>query len=177
MEVEIKLVCRDLPALKKKLRRLGAKLTKSKHQIDTYYDHPAKILVKEKQYLRLRESGDKKSLAHHQNLADGVNDECEMEMDKEARVEDFLKRLEFPKLGVIDKTREQYKLGDFNICLDSVKNIGDLVEIELEVEQGSEKKAKERCWQLAKELGFAATDEFKVFLCDIAVGLAKWPGR
>jgi adenylate cyclase class 2 len=177
MEVEIKLVCRDLPALKKKLQGLGATLTKSKHQIDTYYDHPAKVLVKEKQYLRLRESGDKKTLAHHQNLADGINDECEVEMDKEARIEDFLERLGFPKLGVIDKTREQYKLGDFNICLDSVKNIGDLMEIELEVKQGSEKEAKERCWQMARELGFTTEDKFKTFLCDIAVGLVKWPGK
>ncbi|HUW24694.1 MAG TPA: class IV adenylate cyclase [Patescibacteria group bacterium] len=177
MEVEIKLVCRNLPALKKKLQGLGATLTKSKRQVDTYYDHPAKVLVKEKQYLRLRKSGDKKTLAHHQNLADGVNDECEMEMGKEARIEDFLERLRFPKLGVIDKTREQYKIGDFNVCLDSVKDIGDLVEIELEVEQGNEKEAKEKCWQMAKELGFTAVDEFKVFLCDIAVGLVKRPGK
>jgi adenylate cyclase class 2 len=175
MEVEIKLVCRDLPGLKKKLRRLGATLTKSKHQIDTYFDHPSKVLVKERQYLRIRKSGDKKILAHHFCLGDGVNDECEVEMDKEAEIEKLLERLGFPKLGVIDRSREQYKIRDFNICLDSIKGIGDLVEIELEVDRGSEKEAKKRCWQLANDLGFSLKDKCEFWLADVAVGAARWP--
>jgi len=176
MEVEIKLVCRNIIDLKKKLVIMGAVLVKTKRQLDTYYDHPAKVLVKNGEYLRIRKSGDKKTLAHHKNLADGINDECEIEMGEGAGIEELLKRLGFPKLGVIDKKREQYRLGDFNVCLDKVKGIGNFIEIELIiVDEESKNKSVIKCWQLAKKLGFSQKDKFDFWLCDIAVGKAKWP--
>lgn len=175
MEVEIKLVCQNFNDLKRKLLKLGAVLTKTKRQIDTYYNHPAKILIERGEYLRIRKAGDKKTIAHHINLADGVNDECEIEMPADAEIEKLLKRLGFPKLGVIDKKREQYQLGDFNICLDQVKNIGNFVEIEMMIKKGSQKEAIAKCWQLAKKLGFSQKDKFDFWLCDIAVGKIKWP--
>lgn len=177
MEVEIKLVCRNFNDLKRKLLKLGAVLTKTKRQIDTYYDHPAKILVESGEYLRIREAGNKKTIAHHVNLADGVNDECEIEMPAGAEIEKLLKRLGFPKLGVIDKKREQYQLEDFNICLDQVKNIGNFVEIELMVKKGGKKKTIVKCWQLAEKLGFSKRDKFGYWFCDIAVSKVKWPQK
>ena len=153
MEVEIKLVCKNLGRLRKKLLERGAVLVKTKRQIDTYYDHPSKVLVKGGEYLRIRKAGNKKTIAHHINLDDGVNDECEIEMVAEAEVEKLLKRLAFPKLGVIDKKRGHYQLGDFNICLDEVRRIGNFVEIELTVQRGNEREALARCWQLASAAG------------------------
>jgi len=176
MEVEIKLVCKDLAALRKKLLAIGAVLEKAKTQVDVYYNHPSKVLVESGQYLRVRIAGDKKTLAHHINLADGINDECEVEMDADGEIEMLLGRLGFPKLGVIDKERDQYRLGEFNICLDAVKDIGNFVEIEMEVEKNSDQKETvKKCWQLAEKLGFTKKDKFGYWLCDIAVGKVRWP--
>ncbi|MFH1706198.1 MAG: CYTH domain-containing protein [Patescibacteria group bacterium] len=61
MEVEIKLVCKNLSSLRKKLSKTAAVLMKTKRQIDTYYDHPAKVLVENGEYLRVRRAGDKKN--------------------------------------------------------------------------------------------------------------------
>ncbi|MBU2591965.1 CYTH domain-containing protein [Patescibacteria group bacterium] len=90
-------------------------------------------------------------------------------------MKNFLKGWAFRKWEQSIKKREQYQLGDFNICLDQVKNIGNFVEIELMVKRGSEKKTMVRCWQLADKLGFSKRDEFGYWLCDIAVGKVKWP--
>ncbi|MBU2591966.1 CYTH domain-containing protein [Patescibacteria group bacterium] len=113
MEVEIKLVCKNLSSLRKKLSKTAAVLMKTKRQIDTYYDHPAKVLVENGEYLRVRRAGDKKTIAHHINLADGVNDECEIEMPAGAEIEKLLKRLGFPKMGAIDKKTRTVSIGRF----------------------------------------------------------------
>lgn len=177
MEVEIKLICKDSGQLKRKLLALGAVLEKNKHQVDIYYHHPSKVLHEIGQYLRVRIAGNKKTLAHHINLADGVNDECEVGLEKDGEIEKLLERLSFSRAGTIDKTREQYLIGDFKVCLDKVKGIGDLVEIELEADSGKEKRALNKCWNFAQKLGFSEKDKFEFWLCDIAVGKVKWPPK
>ncbi len=170
MEVEIKLKCSNLNKLKKKLLKTGAILSKTKQQTDIYYEHPSRVLLKSKEYLRLRKMGNIKTLAHHINISNGVNDECEIELEKNADIENLLQRLNFSKLGTIDKKREQYRLKRYNICLDKVKNIGNFIEIELEVGKKDVTEAKKACWQLAQKLGLSKKDEFPFWLCDIAVG-------
>jgi adenylate cyclase class 2 len=175
MEVEIKLLCPNLAVLRKKLQKAGAVLISSKHQIDTYYDHPAKVLVKSGEYLRIRKTADKKTLAHHLNLADGVNDECEISLAADTPIEKILQRLGFPRLGTINKLREEYQLAGLKICLDQVKGIGNFIEIEGQARRGSQARVQKRLWRLAQKLGLSTKDKFAYWLCDIAVGKVKWP--
>jgi adenylate cyclase class 2 len=173
MEIEIKATFEDKAKLKQKLQELGATAEKEKHQIDEYYNHPSRDTRKTKEYLRLRfKPGDTKGVfAYHVNIADGVTKEYETGVDNLAVFHDILKGLNFPLLGVIDKKRETYKLGEFSITLDEVKDIDNFLEIEVDGEESEIPEKKAQCMEMLKKLGLSEKNLCKgVWLCDIATG-------
>ena len=82
MEIEIKARCTDYGLVEKNLSKLNAKLKKESRQIDDYYNAQNRDLRKTNEYLRVRHSfGENKgTFAYHVNLADGVNDETEVDI-------------------------------------------------------------------------------------------------
>lgn len=177
MEIEIKATFEDKTKLKSKLESLGAKTEKEKHQIDEYYNHPSRDTRKTKEYLRLRyKPGETKAVfAYHVNIADGVTKEYEVPIENLSTFKEILKSLNFPLLGVIDKKRETYKLGEFIITIDEVKDIDNFIEIEVDGEESEVAAKKAQCVAMLEKLGLTKKNLCQnVWLCDIATGKIKY---
>lgn len=178
MEIEIKAQFEDKEKLVRRLKEIGAKEEKVKHQIDEYYNHPSIDTRKTNEYIRLRfkPGEDKGVFAHHVNIADGVNKEYEVEVSSLKTFKEILKNFGFPLLGVIDKRREVYMFEQFTISIDEVKDIGNFLEIEVDGEEAEIKEKKAECMEMLKGLGLSEKNlAKKVWLCDIATGKIKWP--
>lgn len=170
MEVEIKARCFEsaFPGIRNKLLSMGAEKVGEKRQLDQYYNPPHADFRGTKKYIRLRKDSDKAVFAYHENLERGLTRELESSVGNVVAFEQLLESLGFTKLGLIDKRREEFKLGDFSVCLDVVKGIGAFIEIETESDQSNWEQKHSQCIDLLKRIGldeYSLTDEF---LCDIA---------
>ncbi|MFA7707835.1 MAG: class IV adenylate cyclase [Candidatus Pacearchaeota archaeon] len=178
MEIEIKAKFKDKEKLKKRLRDLGAQEKGTKHQIDEYYNHPSIDTRETNEYIRLRYNDDFSGgvFAYHINIQDGVNKEYEVEISDIKIFKDILKGLKFPLLGVIDKKREKYILGDATITIDEVKNIDNFIEVEVDGEENEIDEKKKYCKEVLKKLNIPEENICKkIWLCDIATGRIKYP--
>jgi len=177
MEIEIKATFDNKENIKNALKSLGAQEEKTKHQIDEYYNHPSRDTRKTKEYIRLRfKPEDTKGIfAYHVNIADGVTKEYEVPVENLPVFHDILKGLNFPLLGVIDKKRETFKLGEFSITIDEVKDIGNFIEIETDGEESEIAEKKAKCLEMLKKIGLSEKNLCNnVWLCDIATGRTKF---
>ena len=176
MEIEVKAKFDDREKVKEKLKLLGAVEEKEKHQIDEYYNHPAKDITKTNEYLRLRFAPNENTgvFAHHINIADGVNKEFEVGVSDVGVFKEILKNLGFDLLGVIDKKRKTYSLDEFSITFDEVKDIGNFIEVEVDGEENEIEEKRNSCLEMLEKIG-VSKDKLckKIWLCDIATGKTK----
>lgn len=178
MEIEIKATFEDKDKLKENLVKLGAEQKKTKHQIDEYYNHPQRDTRETNEYIRLRYEAESNDgiFAHHINLSDGVNKEFEVSVGDIKVFKQILEGLSFPLLGVIDKKRETFQLGEFTITIDEVKDIGNFVEIEVDGEESEVDEKKAQCVEMLEKIGLTKDHLCKkIWLCDIATGKIKYP--
>ncbi len=134
IQVQVENVRPLLDALEKKGQFKG-----EKHQIDEYFspahrDFTAVRPVNE--WLRLRESGGKASVNYklwHQDSAGKSTfaDEYETPVEDIAVMRKVFEVLNFRSLAVVDKKRKVWEYEDYEVSVDSVKGLGDFVEIEL----------------------------------------------
>ncbi|HUW21599.1 MAG TPA: class IV adenylate cyclase [Candidatus Bathyarchaeia archaeon] len=124
-----------------------ARFISKKHQIDEYFtpSHRNFIGIRPaKEWLRLRNSDGKFSITyknwHHDK--DGKShycDEYETEIAKIDQLKKIFTALDFKLLVIVEKTRKTWVYHHYEISLDSVRKLGDYVEIEY---QGHDKKVK-----------------------------------
>lgn len=107
------------------------------HLIDTYYEPSFKnfeINGQTMECIRIRERQGKCVLGYkkiHRECSPVYCDEYETEISDKTQMENILFALGFNTQMIIDKTRTSYKLGSFQFDFDSVKNLGELLEVEL----------------------------------------------
>ena len=111
---------------------------KTKRQIDTYYIPNFAEFEKDgetMECLRIREQNEKSVLCYkkiHREANPIYCDEYETEISSKDQMEKVLFALGFEIQMVIDKERVSYRLGDFHFDFDSVKNLGELMEVEID---------------------------------------------
>ena len=148
-EIEIHVQIEKRANLMKFLKK-KAKFGGEKHQIDKYYT-PAHRNFTEvrpiKEWLRLRDSSGKFSINyknwHHDE--DGKSrycDEYETPVENLDQIEKILKALDMKEVVTVDKVRKIYLYLEYEVAIDSVKGLGDFVEIEFKGEQ-NEKSPEE----------------------------------
>ena len=115
MEIEIKAKCTNYPIVENNLRKLNATIKKESRQVDEYYNAPTRDIRKTNEYLRLRYnfSENKGTFAYHINIADGVNDETEVDISDIEKLRKILVAFGFELLGKIDKHRKKFLLNEF----------------------------------------------------------------
>ncbi len=175
MEIEIKAKCADYNAVETKLKELKCMLKKESRQVDKYYNAPIRDLRKTNEYLRLRHSFGENNgtFAYHINIADGVNEEIEVEISDIKKFQKILIAFGFLQLGTIDKYRKKFLLRDFVITLDDVKNIGSFIEVESEGSEQDIYRIKSECLEILERLGVPRENQCNIWLCDIATGKVK----
>lgn len=137
-EIELKFVI-DEKIKNQIICDLEQKTTKIKEKslIDTYYIpyfREFEINGETMECVRIREDDKGAVLAYkkiHREANPVFCDEYETNIESKEEMEKILFALGFSVQMVIDKTRVTYALGDFEFDFDSVKNLGEIFEVEL----------------------------------------------
>ncbi len=137
IEIEIQVNIENSKPLTDFLEK-NADFKSEKHQIDEYFSpaHRTFIDVRPvKEWLRLRNSESKYSLNYknwhvNENGKSHYCDEYESRVEDLEQVKRILSALNFKSIVKVDKRRKVWNYKDYQISLDSVKGLGDFVEIE-----------------------------------------------
>ncbi|OGM26846.1 hypothetical protein A2627_05520 [Candidatus Woesebacteria bacterium RIFCSPHIGHO2_01_FULL_39_28] len=174
VEIEIK-IRPEQPKLLTAWLEKNAKLIKSSHQIDYYFNPPHKDFVfKDKDgkkraddYLRIRvdENDGGVTFKHwHRELeasGRGYLDEIETKLDNPDKLLKIFELLGFKISATIDKSRTSYSYGEFQFDCDEVKDLGTFVEIELKGKVNSPNKGFEKIHKILEQIGIKDWEEAK----------------
>jgi predicted adenylyl cyclase CyaB len=171
VEVEIKLKINNFEEVKKILPKLG-KLAKSIKQVDEYYIPYHRDFFAQKphpvEWLRIRTNPDKTIFEYDKSINKKVDgeQECANEYETEISQPDEFRKilgfLNFKKVVKVEKLREYWNCGDFEVALDNVKDLGLFIEVEAKGDFENTKKAKEGCLNFFKKLGFKNCEESQI---------------
>jgi adenylate cyclase class 2 len=141
----------------------NAEFKKEEHQIDEYFSPAHRNFVDVrpvKEWLRLRDSDGKYSI-NYKNWCFNKNgksyhcDEYETGIEDLAQLKKILDVLNFKFLVKVDKIRKIWIYKDYEIAVDSVKGLGDFVEIEYigKDEKADPKKVTKEMIDFLKSVG------------------------
>lgn len=114
-----------------------AKKIGEEHVVDTYYIPTFKSFEKDGETMecvRIREEKDKTILGYkkiHRECDPVYCDEYETKVDSKTQAEKILFAIDFKVQMVIDKVRTTFEYSSLQFDFDSVKNFGELLEVEL----------------------------------------------
>ena len=135
-EHELKFEVKDVKKLLEIFKQQKIEFYKEKHQIDSVWisnDADGLNFQPNQPFARIRHEGDKVKLTVKVRSSGGAFEEHEFEIknvDDIPAVHGFFKTLGLRQLVEITKHRKYAKLGEFTLCLDNVKDLGDFLEIE-----------------------------------------------
>lgn len=169
IEVEIRARIKNSGEIKNELEKIGAKFIKTEKQTDRIFGHPMfldseKMIIEGGFSARIREVDNKKSLEFKEILRKSGGIEIKSELSSIDTGLKFLEKLGFKEAFVVSKLRELYSYNDFIICLDSVNQLGDFVEIEKMIESSEDiNKVRKECIKLLKILSPSSQIENKKY--------------
>lgn len=161
-EIEIKARVRDEQALRDALGVRGVKLSEPIKQHDQVFGLPGAVGGSHSNWLRIRTENDNKHLFNLKRSVTGQLDsiEHETEVADAAEMENIIKELGYVPFSDITKTRQKAKIGDIEICLDSVDGLGVFIEAERLCEHDTDAvQVTSELWKLFTELGVSKIDE------------------
>lgn len=108
------------------------------HQIDEYFSPAHRNFLEPrpmKEWLRLRDSGGKYFINYKNWHFDDTGrsyhgDEYESKIENLEQVKNILEALDFKLCVTVDKLRKIWTYKDYEVAVDSVKELGDFIEIE-----------------------------------------------
>lgn len=146
LEVEIKARIKNRTEILQKLDKLGCTIKRGKEQEDRVF------IKKEIQnfenplgenIIRLRREESKNILTLKKKMQE--NKAC---LELESLIEDYesvsrmLEEMGYKQVAIIKKKRMRYALDKMSICIDSVEDLGDFIEVEIMTEENNESQEK-----------------------------------
>lgn len=136
----------------------NSKIQKEINQLDTYYQPINRKFLKDDnseitEWLRIGVRGNKKIL-NYKNWYDNMYcDEYEVEIDDETNLAKILKIIGLEEIVTVDKLRKTYLyLNKYEIALDTVKDLGYFIEIEVKKYEKTALEEYDSLLSLAKSL-------------------------
>lgn len=151
--LELKHFCYDFKQVRRTLKNLGAKKDIVKNQKDYFFDLPQEK-KKQKARLKLRIENKEMSLVYYERPDFVASKDTSADIALLQANEDVLLFLK-KSLGVtavVDKKREVWRIANTVFHLDTVKNVGQIFEIELQKEGKITKSDRKLFSQYQKEL-------------------------
>ena len=159
----------DHTRLRDRLAELDVGRASVRSQVDTYFDHPCRSFATTDEALRLREE---RSLENNEAVPScqvtykgpRVTSETKTRFEGETEVEDYeelrtiLERLGFSVVGTVEKQRATYEATGIQICLDTVENLGEFVEIETHATEDAVAEGNARIDRWTERLGLGETE-------------------
>jgi adenylate cyclase class 2 len=139
------------------------------HQVDRIFGNP-KFLDSEHKIIeggivaRIREEGEKRLLEFKQVKRTGGALEIRHDISHSEPIKEFLESLGFQEAFSIRKFRDSYLYRDFLVCLDTVEQLGNFIEVEKAVASEQESgEARRQCFDILKELAPEAETEHRKY--------------
>lgn len=171
VEVEIKVEINNFEEIKAKVSALG-KLIKSIRQVDDYFIPCHRDFFAQKphpvEWLRIRTNPDKtifeydKSINKNKKGEQECAEEYETEISSPEEFRKILNFLDFKKVITVDKQREYWDCGDFEIALDRIAGLGDFIEVEAKGNFEDNFKAKGACLRFLEDLGIKDAEQLQI---------------
>ena len=160
-EVELKLRA-DHDEVRHKLKSLDAERVGAVVQEDTYYDAPHRDFAETDEALRVRrespEYGESTAYLTYKGPlieeASKTREEAETAVADGTALVDVLAGLGFDPAAAVHKERERYRVDGYTVTLDTVKGLGEFVEVETDVDsRGEVEEARDRAEGILERLG------------------------
>ncbi len=168
VEIEIKVYIKDSEPLVDFLEN-NATFESEKHQVDEYFSPTHRDFLASRpttEWLRLRDSAGSHSLNYKkyhfdQNGKPTHCDEYQTKVEDLSKVKKIFAALNFKSLVVVDKVRKSWLYQNYEISLDSVKGLGEFIEIEYlgQEEQPNPEKITSEMIRFLKNIGY---DKLKI---------------
>ncbi|QDT66098.1 class IV adenylate cyclase [Calycomorphotria hydatis] len=168
-EVESKFPVADLATLREKLEALGAEVTGTHKQADTYFAHPSRNFAETDEAFRVRRVDSSSVVTYKGPRLEGETKarfEAEVPLATDAaqtrRFEEILMRLGFDAVRIVRKERTSLNLKQgsqqFILALDEVTGLGSFLEIELTTDEAGLDAARKDVSNLASKLGLPSPE-------------------
>ncbi|MBW2993189.1 class IV adenylate cyclase [Candidatus Woesearchaeota archaeon] len=160
MEIEARVRVKDFEKLKQELINLGASFGDTKKQEDRYFYNKEQLAKEVKGpgsfVLRIRKSD--KCFLTYKAFTDqlGAWDEHEVLIDDFDVMNTILLKSDFVQIIQVIKSRTKGNLGEYELCLDEIKDLGTFMEIQLIGEDKED--ARQKLLALLNKLGFSKED-------------------
>jgi adenylate cyclase class 2 len=165
IEVEVKARVNDQNLVERSIIVLGASPIGIETQADTYYSAPYRDFAKTDEALRVRVQDNKCFLTYKGPKIDTVSKtrkEYEVEVNDADCMGNILTSLGFAPVATIVKKRRKYRLGDFIISLDEVRNLGCYIEVEISLRDSKFHEDKvESIFRLFEKLGISRDESIR----------------
>jgi len=136
IEIEVKASVDDPKQLERSLIEFGATPIGIETQADTYYNAPYRDFGKTDEALRIRVEDGRSVLTYKGPKMDKVSKtrkEVETEIKDIDGMGNILSSLGFFPVATVSKKRKNFRVGDFFISLDEVRDLGHFIEVEIGV--------------------------------------------
>lgn len=134
IEIEVKALVENPKQIERSIIALGAVPVGIENHADTYYNSPLNDFGKTDEALRIRAQDDRYFLTYKGPKMDKVSKtrrEHQVEINDTKSMGEILSALGFYPVATLIKKRKNYRIGDFLISLDEVRNLGNFIEIEI----------------------------------------------
>ncbi len=159
IEIEVKAHVDDTKKMERAIIAMGATPIGIQDQADTYYNAPHRNFEKTDEALRIRVEDGEAVLTYKGPKMDTVSktrQEFQTVIKDTETMGNILSSLGFFPVATVTKKRKNFRLGDFFISLDEVRNLGDFIEIEMSVKDSWNYEEKvESIFKLIEKLGIS----------------------
>lgn len=157
IEIEVKASVDDPKHLERSLIEFGATPIGIETQADTYYNAPYRDFGKTDEALRIRVEGCRSVLTYKGPKMDKISKtrkEVQTEIKDIDSMGNILSSLGYVPVATVSKKRKSFRVGDFIISLDEVRDLGHFIEIEIDVkDQRNFEEKVESIFKFMKKLG------------------------
>lgn len=165
IEVEVKAHINDPKLVERSIIALGASPIGIEEQVDTYYSAPHRDFANSDEALRIRVQDNNCFLTYKGPKMDRISKtrkEYEVEVNDAESMGIILSSLSFAPVATLVKKRKKYRLGDFIISLDDVRNLGDFIEVEVSLKDSKSYEDKvESIFKLFEKLDISRDDSIR----------------
>jgi adenylate cyclase class 2 len=164
-EIEIKVYILNKDRAEKQILRAGGKFQAERRQLDSYWVPLGDDYFLRKpqvEYLRVRTEKGRSHLNYSvcrwgKDEVLESTDEWEVEIVDPGILELILSKIGFVRKVTVKKVRKYFTIGDFEVALDSVEELGEFLEIEAKKDMGGVEKTRGACVALLDSLSLEYT--------------------
>lgn len=179
-EIELKVQADHTP-VRDRLQDRDAEHVGTVHQVDTYYDHPARSFPATDEALRIRhEKADNGQsvarLTYKGPLVESASKtrkEIETEVGDAEALDATLRALGFDPVPEVSKERKRFAIGEYTVTLDAVEDVGTFVEVESQGTEDEIETVREGARDLLRDLGLDPENHVRTSYLELVLDAAE----